>query len=219
MDVIIPDDLFPYFEIYGTRKNYAPGEMIRPEAQNNERLYLVESGRVRVYCSNASGRELTLRIMGKGRLIGEDVFVEFTGAKTAVSAVNEVTVVSCSVEELFPYIVESEALLRAILRHLTGTNISLTRHLKRIAIYDSRQKMASYLYEETREDSPSRNIVDHVLPYSHDQLSVCLGLNRVTVSRILDEFREKGYISTAYRKIQVCDFEGLRREFEDSDEM
>lgn len=27
MDVIIPDDLFPYFEIYGTRKNYAPGEM------------------------------------------------------------------------------------------------------------------------------------------------------------------------------------------------
>lgn len=81
MDVIIPDDLFPYFEIYGTRKNYAPGEMIRPEAQNNERLYLVESGRVRVYCSNASGRELTLRIMGKGRLIGEDVFVEFTGAK------------------------------------------------------------------------------------------------------------------------------------------
>ena len=156
MDVIIPDDLFPYFEICGTRKNYAPGEMIRPEAQNNERLYLVESGRVRVYCSNASGRELTLRIMGKGRLIGEDVFVEFTGAKTAVSAVNEVTVVSCSVEELFPYIVESEALLRAILRHLTGTNISLTRHLKRIAIYDSRQKVASYLYEETREDSPSR---------------------------------------------------------------
>lgn len=99
MDVIIPDDLFPYFEICGTRKNYAPGEMIRPEAQNNERLYLVESGRVRVYCSNASGRELTLRIMGKGRLIGEDVFVEFTGAKTAVSAVNEVTVVSCSVEK------------------------------------------------------------------------------------------------------------------------
>ena len=38
MDVIIPDDLFPYFEICGTRKNYAPGEMIRPEAQNNERL-------------------------------------------------------------------------------------------------------------------------------------------------------------------------------------
>ena len=54
--------------------------------------------------------------------------------------------VSCSVEELFPYIVESEALLRAILRHLTGTNISLTRHLKRIAIYDSRQKAVSYTH-------------------------------------------------------------------------
>lgn len=130
----------------------------------------------------------------KGRLIGEDVFVEFTGAKTAVSAVNEVTVVSCSVEELFPYIVESEALLRAILRHLTGTNISLTRHLKRIAIYDSRQKVASYLYEETREDSPSRNIVDHVLPYSHDQLSVCLGLNRAD--------RQPGY-STNFGKRDI----------------
>lgn len=219
MDVIIPDDLFPYFEICGTRKNYAPGEMIRLETQENEHLYLVEAGRVRVYCSNASGRELTLRIMGKGRLIGEDVFVEVGGTKTAVSAVNEVTVVSCSVKQLFPYIVESEDLLRAILRHLTGTNISLTRHLKRIAIYDSRQKVASYLYEETKEDSPPRNIVNHVLPYSHDQLAVCLGLNRVTVSRILEEFRKKGYISTSYRKIQVCDFEGLRKEFEDPDEV
>ena len=103
MDVIIPDDLFPYFEICGTRKNYAPGEMIRPEAQNNERLYLVESGRVRVYCSNASGRRA--RLFGswaRAGLIGEDVFVEFTGANAAVSAVNEVTVVSCSVDRTVP---------------------------------------------------------------------------------------------------------------------
>ena len=79
--------------------------------------------------------------------------------------------------------------------------------------------MASYLYEETREDSPSRNIVDHVLPYSHDQLSVCLGLNRVTVSRILDEFSGKGIYFHSIPKDSGLRLEGLRREFEDSDEM
>lgn len=215
MDVIIPDNLFPYFEMCGMRKNYAPGEMIRQEIPGSERLYLVEAGRVRVYCSDASGRELTLRIMGKGRLIGEDIFVGFAEAKTAVSAVNDVTVVSCSVQDLFPYITRSEELLRAILLHLAGTNVSLTRHIRRIAMFDSRQRVASYLYEETKEDNPPRNIINHTLPYSHDQLSVCLGLNRVTVSRILDEFRKKGYISTGYRRIRVCDFEGLRSEFDD----
>ena len=67
MDVIIPDNLFPYFEMCGSRKNYEPGEMIRQEIPMSESLYLVEAGRVRVYCSDASGRELTLRIMGKGK--------------------------------------------------------------------------------------------------------------------------------------------------------
>ena len=139
----------------------------------------------------------------------------FTEAKTAVCAVDEVTVVNCSVQDLFPYIIESEELLKAILSHLTGTNISLTRMIRRIAMFNSRQRVASYLYEETKEDNPPREMLDHTLPYTHDQLSLCLGMNRVTVSRILDEFRKKGYISTGYRKIRVCDFEGLRSEFDD----
>ena len=124
MDVIIPDDLFPVFRnLRNEERIMRRGRCIGRRRRTMNAFIWWESGRVRVYCSNASGRELTLRIMGKGRLIGEDVFVEFTGAKPLHPLSTRLQVVSCSVEELFPYIVESEALLRAILRHLTGTNI------------------------------------------------------------------------------------------------
>ena len=55
MDVIIPDNLFPYFEMCGMRKNYAPGRDGTQEIPGSERLYLVEAGRVRVYCYRCVG--------------------------------------------------------------------------------------------------------------------------------------------------------------------
>lgn len=213
MNVTIPEHLFPYFEKCGTRKNYAPDEMIILESDRSDMIYLVVAGRVRVYCSAPSGKELTLRILAKGRLIGEDALVPLGEAHVSVAAVNAAVLIACSVEKLFPFIRESEELMREIFRYLTRTNMSLTKHIKRIAIYDSRQKMASFLLEKTAVNDPHRNIFDHTLPYSHEKVSVYLGMNRVTVTRILKEFCQKGYVELGYKKIKVCDPEGIRAEF------
>lgn len=186
----------------------------KTDLSTGREISLIVSGRVRVYCSAPSGKELTLQIVEKGRLIGETSFLHFSDAYASVCAVNDVTLISCSVERLIPFIAGSEDSLKIILQYLTETNISLARHIKRIAIYNSRQKVASFLFYETQTDNPSGGIRNHTLPYTHEELAVCLGMNRVTVTRILSSFRKLGYIRTAYGKITVLRFELLKQEFE-----
>ncbi|WP_455557914.1 helix-turn-helix domain-containing protein [Agathobaculum hominis] len=68
------------------------------------------------------------------------------------------------------------------------------------------------------QSSPAKNdqeelgIVDHTLPYTQEELSVCLNLHRTTVARILAGFAKKGLVRLGYRKIQVTDMIGLRNE-------
>jgi len=59
---------------------------------------------------------------------------------------------------------------------------------------------------------PSRKepgVIDETLPYTHEELGVCLNLNRVTVTRVLKEFRESGYIELGQKKIKVINRRGL----------
>ena len=52
----------------------------------------------------------------------------------------------------------------------------------------------------------------------HGDLAVQMGVSRETVSRVLGEFRKKGYIETGYRKIVVRDRDGLMGYVEDYDQ-
>ena len=61
-------------------------------------------------------------------------------------------------------------------------------------------------------DQEELGIVDHTLPYTQEELSVCLNLHRTTVARILAGFAKKGLVRLGYRKIQVTDMIGLRNE-------
>lgn len=211
-NVMIPSHLFSYFKQCGFARNYRSKDMILLESDDSNQIILITDGRVRVYCSTPSGKELTLEIVEKGRLLGESS-LQNGGSTVAVCAVTEVSLIRCSIQQLYSYILQSEELLRLIFQHLTQTNTSLTKHIKRTTLYNSRQKVASFLLDETAIDNPERGIVNQTLPYTHEELSVCLGLNRITVTRILEDYKKQGFITTAYKKITVCNYEQLNLEF------
>lgn len=77
-------------------------------------------------------------------------------------------------------------------------------------ISDSTKRVASYLVDLTENDQEDLGIVNHTLPYTQEELSVCLNLHRTTVARILANFSKAGFVRLGYRKIQVTDIEGLR---------
>lgn len=207
----IPDKLYPYFEKNGRLLRYQPGETIYMQGDAADSFYLIRRGRVRAFYVTKSGKELTFEIIEKGKIIGESSFLSHSVYPVTIAAVNEVELLSCSLEMLNGSMEESKELMQVMLQLLSRTCNHLIEQLRRVTLYDRYQKIASYLLHETAFPDADRGVTDASIPYTQEELAASLGLNRVTVTRVLNEWKESGVIDTSYRKIRIKDREYLRR--------
>ena len=186
----IPDNLFPYFEKAGTLYRYQPGETIYIQGKHANKLFFIKSGRVRAFYVTKSGKELTFEIVEKGQIIVESALLAHSVYPVSAAAVNQAELLACDLDTLSPYMDESPELMRLMLRLLSRTCYHLTEQLRRITLYDRYQKIASFLLHETAYPDYDRGVTPRSIPYTQEELAVSLGLNRVTVSRVLNEWKK-----------------------------
>lgn len=191
----ISENLFDYFKQAGTLIKYQPSDIIYMQEDATNNLYLILKGRVRVFLVSKDGQEITLDIIDQGRIFGESSFLLNTSRPVCVSAIDDVELISCNLETLYPTILESKELTLAIMRLLSSTNDHLTNQVKKAYFYNRHEKIAAFLLEQNKK----------TIPYTHEEIASLTGLNRVTVTKILNDFNQYGWIDLAYRKIIITD--------------
>lgn len=201
----IADHLFHYFEKVGTKINYLPNQTIYMQEDDANQLYLIISGRVRVYLISKEGQEITLDMIEKGRIFGESSFMQNSSRPVNVSAIDHVQLISCKLEDLYPYLMESKELTVSILQLMSHTCDYLTDLVRRAYFYNRHEKVAAFLLEHYSK----LNNKDLPLLFSHEQISCITGLSRVTVTKILNEFSNSGLILLAYCKIFILNEQKL----------
>lgn len=206
----IPEKYFQIFCQIGTQKSYAKDEIIYLQNDSADFLYLVLSGRVRVYTLSSAGRETTLEIIEKGRIFGESSFLSEHVRPTTVAAINPVRLVLCSIQKLIPELSRCPELMTLLFQHLSETCNHLSRQIYRLTNYDRYQKISSFLLEETHIPNEDKGIQENILPYTHAEIAETLGMNRVTVSKVLSQFTEQGFIQNSYGKIMILDRKKLK---------
>ena len=210
------DEIIRYFEQAGNIRHIAKDEILYMQGDASPNIYLIASGRVRMFFTSNEGKEITYQIIGERQLIGESAFLGHAARPTTIRAVNDVSLLSCPVRSLKPYLMESRELNEAVLTLLTDNYDFLCAQVRRLTVYNRFQRVASYLLDQTAEDNAGIGIVNSTLPYTHEELGVCLNLNRVTVTNILNQFQKQGIVKLGRKKIQVIDKEKLREILENS---
>lgn len=215
----IPEKYFTYFQQIGTLKTYTKDEIIYLQNDSADFLYLIVKGRVRVYTISSAGHETTLEIIEKGRIFGESSFLSERIRPTTVAAVNSVTLILCNVQNLIPLLCGSPELMTLLFQHLSETCNHLSHQIYRLTSCDRFQQIADFLLEETSAANYDKGITENSIPYTHEEIGGILGLNRVTVSRVLSQFSHQGLIQTNYGKITILDREGLENAAKNSSEL
>lgn len=210
------DEIIRYFEQAGNVRHIAKDEILYMQGDASPNIYLIAKGRVRMFFTSNEGKEITYQIIGERQLIGESAFLGHAARPTTIRAVNDVSLLSCPVRSLKPYLMESRELNEAVLTLLTDNYDFLCAQVRRLTVYNRFQRVASYLLDQTAEDNAGIGIVNSTLPYTHEELGVCLNLNRVTVTNILNQFQKQGIVKLGRKKIQVIDKEKLREILENS---
>lgn len=195
-----------YARLHRCRKN----ELIYAQGDTSPQIYLVRKGRVRMFFIGDDGREITFQIIGEKQLFGESAFLSHASRPTTVMAVVDAELLSCTMQELLPALQESQTLSGIIFQLLSDNYEFLCSQVKRLGIYDRYQRIASYLLDETVAGHTGVGIEEGVLPYTHEELGVCLNLNRVTVTKILNEWEKQGIVQLGRKKIRVLDRAALQ---------
>lgn len=175
-------------------------------------LYMIESGRVRIYRTDPEGREQVLHVEGPGRTVAE--LPLFDGGPYPASAVTiEDSVLVFLPRAAFEYLYRNQpdfahAVIRALgrrLRHL----VHLTETL---AFRDVAARLAMLLvgYAE-RGGVETKDGVEIELDRTQEELAHEIGTARESVSRAMKQLRRKGLIEPRERnRLLIPDVARLR---------
>ncbi len=201
MNVIIEDSYLKGLLPCGTIRTYHEKETIYLQDYKADKIYVVISGRVRVYAVSPKGDEITFEVLRKGRIFGDTSFVTNCRYLVNVEAVMDSHILVTDTSRLIPVLMKNRYLLEKVLAYLSESCNSLTRKVIRSSFLDASHSVADLLLELSRNSS--------VVTYTHEQLAATLGKNRVTVSRCMAVFCKNGWIEEGYGRIVILDRKAL----------
>lgn len=187
-----------------------PGHLVYMKGDPADRVYYIKKGRVRIFENLYSGREMTLDVAEAGRIFGESAFVPGNTRPASVEAVSRVTLTSFKMADILPYFRSRAEFALHFLQLCSNTMDHLTARMEEQCLLDRFGKVASYLLDVTEKNSQDKGIEGGAVPYTHEDLSVTLGLNRSTVTMVLKEFEQMGCLERGYGYLNVKDRKALK---------
>ncbi|OIB02331.1 transcriptional regulator [Paenibacillus sp. LC231] len=160
-------------------------------------LYIVKSGKVRLYKLTAGGKELTLDILGAGHLFGEMTSFH-TGA--AMFAVTMEDSVICEIEsrQFRRLISEQPDLAFKYIELVTGRLKEMEELLEYMAYGSVRQRLLFLLQKLAAKFSPDSKAAGEWAPLeielNHQELATMTGSIRETVTPILNQLVSEGVL-------------------------
>ena len=188
------------------------GELFFGPEDRSERLYLLQSGRVRVFRSTPDGREFTLAVIAAGTIFGEMALTghQLEGAYAQAMEPSQVsTMLRVDLERLI--LAKPEVGLR-IMQLLSERLRRQEMRLEDVGMKDVRARLASIILLLV-ESEGVRSGTGYRIPshYTHERLGTMIGANRVAVTRAFGPLQDEGVVQLRRRLIYVADIEALKR--------
>lgn len=165
---------------------YTRGAHVWREGDDADWLYVLVSGRVRVYRLSEDGEEVVATIYVAGDHFGEfGVFAE--GPRITSAQVTEPTVcLAIGREALLELLERTPLLMRRMLRSLSRTSREQLEDFAAIALRDIRGRVATKLLElAQRHGEPSAAGIRITMRLSQTDLARMIGASRANVNRAL----------------------------------
>ena len=189
-----------------TVRSFKAGDMVAGSEEMARSLFLVASGRVQLYRRTRDGRRFVIATLGPGSLFGEDSLLPEDGPDSYAVALEPGTVWVMPRKEAVE-ISSTNAMFGFGLMQAMGQRlIEAENRLERLAYSTISARLAALLLELAGGDS------EDIVQATHQELADMLGTWRETISKTLQDFRERGLILSGRRRLVLLDKEGLELE-------
>ena len=194
-----------------TRRSWTTGAMIFQRGDAGDHLLAIRRGRVRLSLSSPQGREVVLRAIGPGDILGEMALIDGLPRSADAHALQDTDCLVLSRAGFHAVAQRHPEVSLVMAQHLCSLLRSTNYQLESIAIYDLQARLARFflflLEQKHGQDIPPAPEIQHGLNQS--DLSAILGASRPKVNQALQALMSLGAIRREGTAL-VCDLPMLR---------
>jgi CRP/FNR family transcriptional regulator, cyclic AMP receptor protein len=192
--------------------SFRKGELIYSPFDRGDALFLVESGRVRLFRSASDGRQVTLAMLDAGASFGQLSVLDTPLLDAYAEAMTDCVVRVLRVSDLERAVADHPRMALNLMRSLADRLRDAEDQIEALAFRPVPSRLAGKLLDlMDRYGRVTPNGIRIDERFTHMQLAEMIGTSRETLTKVLNELRDAGLIDVRDRLIWVLDAHGLER--------
>ncbi|MEO8511699.1 MAG: Crp/Fnr family transcriptional regulator [Chloroflexota bacterium] len=187
------------------------GRLVTSPDDEDERLYIIKRGRVRLYRLTPDGKQLTLDILDKGRIVGRMAWLGQQLTDAYAEAIEDALVCSFTPQELRQLIDRFPSVGVNIIRYLSGRLAVSEREREVMAFRSVEQRLAARLIElAERFGQPVEGGTAIDARLTQQELADMIGTSRETLATTVAALREERVLEMHNQRVVILDLERIR---------
>jgi CRP/FNR family transcriptional regulator, anaerobic regulatory protein len=187
--------------------SFKKGELVYQAGEQSDSLYIVNTGKIRIYRLSESGKEQLLRILNPGEFTGEHALFTEELHENFAQAMVDTQVCLIKRSDLQELLLKYPTISLKILTQFSKRLEQSEKQTARFATEKVETRLALFLAECLESNDQGYEIT---LPMSKKDLASYLGTTPETISRKLTDFEAAGLIKQKpHKKIAILDLDEL----------
>ena len=182
-------------------RQYPKNTVIINEGDHADSLYVIDAGKVKVYCSDKNGKEFIMNTMEAGDYFGELALLDDDRRSASVRTMDKCAFRIIYKDDFQRVLTEHPNIARVLMRNLTRRVRTLTEKVKSLALQDVYGRVTKVLTGMAQPRDDERMFIEERL--THQDIADRVGASREMVARILKDLTIGEYIGFEGRKIII----------------
>ena len=183
------------------RRSFPKNTVVIHENDPADSLFVIESGRVKVYCSDKNGKEIIMNTQGVGDYFGELGLLDDSTRSASVRTVDRCTFCIVYKDDFNRVLDHHPNIARQLIRNLATRVRKLTADVKSLALQDVYGRVANVLMDLSEERGDGSLYIGEKL--TQQDIADRVGASREMVARILKDLTIGEYIRFEGRHIVI----------------
>lgn len=177
------------------------GTLITTPHNNQNRLFFIKQGKVRMYSILSNGKELTMDVLGTGHLFGEISLFSSGSHHLYAEAIEDSIICSIDKNQFEQIILEKPYIALKLINILSSRLKEMEELMEQMAYGTVRSKLLFLLHRLSEKfgvplsDGASSEWIQIGVKVTHQELANMIGSIRETVTEVLNHFISEGIIN------------------------
>lgn len=192
------------------RRRFSAGQVIFHLGDPGGLLYIIETGRIKIFFPNTEGNEVVLAILGQDEFFGELALFDDSPRSATAETVENTTVYTLNRNECLRYLTSNPDLSIKMLSTLARRIRLMNEQISDVFFLDLPGRLARKLLTLAEDHGEEvENGVRIPMQLTQTDLAEMTGATRVSVNKALRRFRNAEWVSVKQKRFTIHNAEAL----------